>query len=229
MSKYKNDEDKNEDKVMHSKYHTMFVEEVSESREPFGDTRGVYKITPSHKEYRVFIGSFAEMERGLHEMFNELYNAGEDDKLELIVNSWGGAVKEGQNFYNIIKNKFNGRTTTVLDSAGYSMGSLIFCMGDKRVVTEQADLMFHDYSGFSWGKGGEIEAHQKHNAKHLRKFFKEIIVDNGFLSKKEFKQMLVGKDFWMDCKEICERGIATHILVNGVEVSAKKYLKSLKK
>ena len=41
--------------------------------------------------------------------------------------------------------------------------------------------------------------------------------------------MLIGKDFWMDTKELCKRGIATHVLVEGKEIKAKKYLKSLKK
>ncbi len=229
MSKHKNEEEKTDDKMMNSKHHTMFIEEVPEMKEMFGDVKHVYKITPAHKEYRVFIDSFAEMERGLHEMFNELWNANDDDTLELRINSWGGIVKEGQNFFNIINNKFKGRTTTILDSAGYSMGALTFLMGNERIVTEEADLMLHDYSGGLWGKGGEMEAQLEHNKKHLRKFFSKVLVDSGFLSKKEFKKMIIGKDYWMDTKELCERGMATHVLINGQKIPAKKYLKSLKK
>lgn len=218
---------KKENEQLNSEHHTMFVDDVPESRTKVeGDT---YKITPKHKKYRIFIDSFLEYERGLHEMFNTLWDADENDELELRVNSWGGFVKEGQNFYHIIKNKFNGRTTTILDSAGYSMGALTFCMGDKRVAMEESDLMFHDYSGGSGGKGGEIESHVMHTSKHLRNFFKKVIVDNGFLTKKEFEKMVIGQDYWMEVPEMCERGIATHVMVNGKEVPAKKYLKSLKK
>jgi hypothetical protein len=32
-------------------------------------------------------------------------------------------------------------------------------------------------------------------------------------------------DFWMKPKELCQRGIATHVLVDGKEIKAKKYLK----
>lgn len=227
MSKHRNDEDKNDDKVMNSKHHTMFIEDVPEIKEPYSDVKHVYKITPAHKEYRVFIDSFAEMERGLHEMFNELWNAGSNDTLELRINSWGGIVKEGQNFFNIINNKFKGRTTTILDSAGYSMGALIFCSGDTRIIMEESDLMCHDYSGGLWGKGGEMEAQLEHNKTHLRGFFKKIFVDNGFLTKKEFKKMTDGKDYWFDAKQMCERGIATHIMVDGQKITAKKYLKTI--
>ena len=107
--------------------------------------------------------------------------------------------------------------------------SYTFCMGDKRIVTQRSDLMFHDYSGGARGKAGEIEAQVKHTAKHLRKFFKDIIVEGGFLTNKEFKQMLIGKDFWFDHKELLKRGIATHILIDGKEITAKKYLKNLEK
>ena len=138
-------------------------------------------------------------------------------------------IKEGQNFFNVINNKFKDRTTTILDSAGYSMGALTFLMGNERIVTEEADLMLHDYSGGLYGKAGEMEAQHEHEKIHLRKFFRKILVDNGFLSEKEFKKMLIGKDYWMDVKELCKRGMVTHVLVDGEKITAKKYLKRLKK
>jgi ATP-dependent protease ClpP protease subunit len=222
------------EEVLNSEYHTMFIIDVPEDKETVnlevnGVKQKLYNITPSHKKYRIFIDSFMEFERGLHEIFNTLWNADENDELELRINSYGGLVKEGQNFFNLIKNKFPGRVTTILDSAGYSMGALTFCMGDKRVVMQQSDLMFHDYSGGERGKGGEIEASVKHTAKHLRSFFREVIVDNGFLTNDEFDKMIIGQDYWMEPKEMCERGIATHIMINGKEMTAKKYLKSIKK
>lgn len=222
----RNDEEKKDDDVkkMNSQHHTMFIQEQCEVKTH--KSGNLYEITPASKSYRVFIDSFMEYERGLHEIFNTLWNADESDTIEFRINSSGGLVKEGQQFYNIIKNKFNGRTTTILDSMAYSMGALLFCAGDKRIATEQSDLMFHDYSSFEFGKGSEIEESVKHTSKHIRKFFKEVIVDKGFLNKKEFEQMLIGRDFWMDVDELCRRKIATHVLVNGKEVTAKKYLKS---
>jgi hypothetical protein len=41
--------------------------------------------------------------------------------------------------------------------------------------------------------------------------------------------MTDGKDFWFDTKEMCQRGIATHVEVNGLVIPAKQYLKLLKK
>lgn len=214
------------DEKLNSSRHTLFKSKVDAKEVKV--TSNTYKKNPAHTKFRFFIDSFMEFERGLHEIFNELWNAGEHDTLELRINSRGGLVNEGSQFYSIINNKFKTRTTTILDSCGYSMGALTFCMGDKRIVTPRSDLMFHDYSGGISGKGGEIKSRFKHSSKHLRDFFKDVILKNNFLTKKEFDDMLIGKDFWMDTKELCKRGIATHVLVDGKEVSAKKYLKSTK-
>ena len=220
---------KKEDKPdkMTSEYHTMFKSEVSSYEE--SKDNGLYKKIPGYTKYRIFIDDFMELKKGLHDIYNELWDANESDRLELRVNSDGGMVNEGGQFYSIIKNKFNGRTTTILDNKGYSMGALVFCMGDKRVITERADLMFHDYSGGVIGKGGEIDARNKHTQVHIRDFFKEVILNQGFLTKKEYKNMLIGQDYWMGTKELCERGIATHVLYKGKEVKAKKYLKIINK
>jgi len=215
------------DEKLNSNHHTLFKSKIDAKEIKTGEN--TFKRIPAHTNFRLFIDSFMEKERGLHEIFNELWNANDNDNLELRINSRGGLVNEGSQFYSIIKNKFNKRTTTILDSCGYSMGALTFCMGDKRVATLRSDLMFHDYSGAIGGKGGEIKSRFKHSSKHLRDFFKDVILKNNFLSQKEFEQMLIGKDFWMDTKELCKRGIATHVLIEGKEIKAKKYLKSLKK
>ena len=224
---YKAQEDKKDagEKKLSSTEHTLFKNKIQGSEEQ--TKKGLFKKVPGYTQYRFFVNDFMEFEKNLHEIYNELWNAKKSDKLELRINSHGGLVNEGAQFYSIIKNKFNGRTTTILDNCGYSMGALTFCMGDKRVVTERADLMFHDYSGGVFGKGGEQAARLEHSQVFIRKFFKEVILDNGFLTKKEFDKMLIGQDYWMDAEELCKRGIATHVLVNGKEVKAKKYLKTL--
>jgi ATP-dependent protease ClpP protease subunit len=191
-------------------WHTMFKEVEAE----------IYR-------YRIFIDDFMESGPGLHDMYNQLLQAQENDVLELRINSHGGVISELQQFHSIIKNMFFGRTITILDPKGYSCGALIFCMGDTRVVHEYSEIMFHDYSaGFS-GKGGELESQVKHNSKFLRTFMKDIIKD--FLTDEEFDKMVIGQDFWFDTEEMCKRGIATHVMLQGYMVEAKEYLKALRK
>jgi len=216
-------------KELSSEQHTLFIEAVNEKKIAVDKSKNLYEVVPKHKNYRIFIGGFKELKKGLHAVFNELLQAQECDTLEFRINSRGGFIIEGQQFYNIIEEKFPNRVTAYLDNIGYSMGALLFCMASKRIAFPHSDFMFHNYSGGAFGKGGELKSRIKHSSKVIEQFFYKLIVEKGFLSKSEFEQMLIGQDFWMNTKELCKRGIATHVVVDGKELTAKEYLKSLKK
>lgn len=216
-------------KELSSEQHTLYSEIIEEKKKSIDKSRNLYEVTPKHKRYRIFIGRFFELKRGLHTVFNELKAAKENDTLEFVINSGGGFVNEGMQFYNIIQEKFHHRTTAYLDNFGYSMGALLFCMASKRVVYPYSDLMFHTYSSAMRGKGNELKTRFEHSDKKIKRFFHDIIVKQEFLDKAEFKKMLIGQDYWMDAKELCKRNIATHVIYNGQELTSKEYLKMLKK
>jgi len=211
-----------------SENHTLFIKQVPEFRRTLDRQKNIVEIRAKHKVYTIYIERFKELKRGLHLVLNELRTAGSDDKLEIRINSAGGFVNEGKQFYNLMNEKFHNRTITYLDNHGYSMGALLFCMGDKRVIYPYSDLMFHNYSGGAGGKGGEIISRVEHTDTHIKAFFRKVIVEQGFLTDGEFEKMLIGQDFWMGSKELCERKIATHVVYKGKEIKAKKYLKLLK-
>lgn len=219
----------NAKKEISSEQHTLYTEVIPEEKKIINRDKRVYQINPKYKRYRIYIGRFFEQKKGLHSVFNELREAKPNDYLEFMINSGGGFVQEGMQFYNIILEKFSGRTVAYLDNYGYSMGAVLFSMADKRVIYPYSDFMYHNYSGGAFGKGGDIKARVDHIDKRLNGFFYDIIVKQGFLSEDEFQKMLVGQDYWMDSKELCKRGIATHVIINGQELTAKEYLKVLKK
>ena len=216
-------------KEFSSEQHTLYIETINEKKSVIDKSKNIYEIVPKHRNYRLFVGRFKELKKGLHVVFNELLQAEANDTLEFRINSGGGFIVEGQQFYNIIEEKFPNRVTAYLDNVGYSMGALLFCMANKRIVFPHSDFMFHNYSGGAFGKGGELKSKIKHRSKVIEQFFYDIIVRKGFLSKTEFEKMLIGQDFWMDTKELCKRGIATHVIVEGKELTANEYLKYLKK
>ena len=215
-------------KELSSEQHTLYSEVIAENKRVVNKEKNLYEVTPKHKRYRVYIGRFFELKKGLHSVFNELREAKEHDYLEFMINSGGGFVHEGMQFYNIMQEKFNGRTIAYLDNRGYSMGAMLFSMADKRVIYPYSDFMYHNYSGGAMGKGGDIKARIDHTHEHLNNFFYNIIVKQGFLTEDEFEKMLVGQDYWMGAKELCKRGIATHVIIAGKELTAKQYLKELK-
>lgn len=216
-------------KELSSEQHTLYSEVIAERKRLIDKEKKLFEVTPKHTRYRIYIGRFFELKKGLHSVFNELKSAKENDVLEFMIDSGGGFVNEGMQFYNIMQEKFYGRTVAYLDNKGYSMGAMLFSMADKRVIYPYSDFMYHNYAGGAVGKGGEIKARLEHTSKKLEAFFHDIIVKQGFLSEDEYAQMLVGQDYWMGAKELCKRGIATHVIVEGKEVTAKEYLKQLKK
>ena len=184
------------------------------------------ELTPEYKRYVINITDFSEDANGLHKMFNKLREAGENDILELRISSNGGFVNEGIQFHNLINDVFSERCVTVLDPMGYSMGALLFVMGDYRLVYETSEIMFHNYSTGLWGKGHEILAHMKHTDKSLKNFFDSVVIG---LSEDEKERLYAGGDFWFNAREMCQRGIATSVCVGPHVFDAEQYLELLKR
>jgi|GEM_PF-2968504 len=188
----------------------------------------LFRVNKSgYERYRLYIGRFHSHPKDLHSLFYQLREASSSDTLELVICSRGGSIDEGQQFSHLILEKFHDRTVAYLDNYGYSMGAMLFCMVKKRVIYPYSELMFHNYSDTSSGKGGEIRAKVEHTDEQVIKFKRDVIVKQGFLNEEEFQRMLIGQDFWMGSEEICRRGIATHVIVDGKEIEAEEYLKLL--
>ncbi len=211
----------------------MSDENIKQEPDAQGEQHSLFttKKTTVVTNYKVFVDTFFETENGIHELWNQLHGAKENDTLELRIQSPGGLVTECQMFVNIMRNKFPGRTTTYIDSHASSAGAFTFCAGDKRVIYENSRMMLHNYSGAVFGDHHKMKSRMEFNEKHIIGFLKSTlkIGKNGYMTKKELKKMIDGKEWWWDAEDMCQRGVATHIIVAGEELTAKKYLKRLKK
>ncbi len=148
-----------------------------------------------------------------------------EDKITLVINSPGGLITEGRALINAFLNT-GAEIKTELISEAASMAAIMFCIGHKRIVHESTSMMFHNFSTGYMGKGDEIKDYIKHATKNNLAFFRAHILG---LSEEEIYRMVDGKEWWFDTKKMCQRGIATHVNVNGLIIPAAKYLKILKK
>jgi len=217
-----------EENVIESNYHTLFIEDLPDRFEHIedDDNSNLYLRFSGTRKYTLYLGDFeADNQKENFKIFSKLSEAHSDDELTIRISSIGGSFMEVVEFYNIIKSKFK-EITTVLNY-GYSGGSLIFLAGDIRAVYEHSDFMAHTYSGGVFGKRQDMIDQAMHQDKAITSFFKKMY--SPYFSKKELKQMHKGKEFWLDSKEMLERGIATHIITDKGEVlEAKEYLDSKK-
>ena len=82
--------------------------------------------------------------------------------------------------------------------------------------------MWHSYAGGFMGKRQDMLDHLEHEDKRLETFLMGTL--HPYFNKTEIKKMNQGKDFWIDTKEACQRGICTHVAINGTLVTADAYI-----
>jgi ATP-dependent Clp protease protease subunit len=179
---------------------------------------------PIVNEYTLYLSDIDEKQIALASILNEFRGIDPDSNIKLVINSSGGFISEGKAIINTLK-KTGADIETELIANAYSMAALIFCIGDRRVVYENSSIMFHNYSHGSYGKGQEVVDHVKYISKNNKAFFKAIVVG---MEDHEIEEMFAGKDFWFSTKEMCKRGIATHVIVEDLKIPAKEYLHALK-
>ena len=175
---------------------------------------------------RIFLDDFLHEGEELHEILNTLHDAGPDDSLEVRINSSGGIARYGQQFINVMFDKFPGRTITVIEADALSIAALVFLAGDRRVIYPHSSLLFHDLSLSTAGKVNEAIK----MLEVIHSIFGEYLTSlmSPFFTIVEIENVSKGLDLCLNAKEMCQRGIAHSVLVRGVAISAEDYLEKLR-
>lgn len=158
----------------------------------------------------------------LNKLINKLEDACEGDEIEVRISSYGGSVEEFNQIKNTIDAYFYGRCTTILNPTAYSAGACCFLIGNKRVVYENSNIMFHDVSLGTVGKHSDVKNQSKFYAKYFDDMSKREL--SPYFSDEEIQRLLSGEEFWFDALEMCKRKIATHVHMFGVELEASAYI-----
>lgn len=186
------------------------------------DTRhSLYKKSFNYTNYTLNINSFDHEEGELENIFADLNDANEGDSIQIFIASVGGFADELNRFTNIIRTKFYGNVTTVLNPFGYSCGAMLFLIGNSRVIYENSSIMFHSVSFGVSGKHSDVKTQFDFSNKYWNEYMKSLL--NPYLTKKEIELLIDGVEFWFDAYEMCKRGIATHINVFGLSMKADAY------
>lgn len=136
------------------------------------------------------------------EWFDAIRHASETDAVKIYINSFGGDLFTAIQFLRVLSDT-PATVVCSVEGACMSAATMIFLSADHFEVTPHSVFMFHNYSGGTIGKGGEMIDQLQHERKWSERLMKEIYKD--FMTNDEIKAMLDNKDIWMDGEEVVNR------------------------
>jgi len=146
-------------------------------------------------------GTIEEPENYL-EWFDTIRHAGEHDLVKIYINSYGGDLFTAIQFMRVLADT-EATVVCSVEGACMSAATMVFMCADQFEVTPHSVFMFHNYSGGTIGKGGEMIDQLLHERKWSERLMNEIYKD--FMTEAEIKSMLDNKDMWMDGEEVVVR------------------------
>lgn len=132
--------------------------------------------------------------------------------LTMFINSPGGAVSDGFAIIDCMKTS-RLKIQTVSTGMIASMGVLLAAAGSKgmRVITKNAEVMAHQFSGYMFGKRHELVAQQVAHDR-LEKQFIDFFRKNTKMDEKQIRDILFSpSDRWLTPKECVKYGIVDSI------------------
>jgi ATP-dependent protease ClpP protease subunit len=134
--------------------------------------------------------------------FDTIRHAGESDLVKIYINSPGGDVFTAIQFIRALE-ETSASVVVSVEGLCASAATMIMLAADSFEVSQHTMFMFHNYSGGTVGKGGEMLDQLKHERVWSEKLLRDTY--KHFLTDAEITSMLENKDIWMDGDEVIKR------------------------
>jgi ATP-dependent protease ClpP protease subunit len=152
--------------------------------------------------------------------FDTIRHAGETDVVKLYINSEGGDVFTAIQFMRVLQ-ETGANIVISVEGMCASAATMIMLCGTTFEISDHSMFMFHNYSGGTFGKGGEMLDQLQHERKWSEKLLREIYRD--FLTEEEITSVLENKDIWMDGEEVIKRLKARQEKIDVKEKAQEEY------
>jgi ATP-dependent protease ClpP protease subunit len=134
--------------------------------------------------------------------FDTIRHAGETDVIKIYINSGGGDVFTAIQFMRALE-ETSANVVMSVEGLCASAATMIMLCGDTFEISQHSMFMFHNYSGGTFGKGGEMLDQLQHERAWSEKLLRETYSD--FLTEEEIVSILNNRDIWMDGEEVIKR------------------------
>lgn len=146
-------------------------------------------------------GEIAEPEKYIG-CIDAIRNANETDVIRIHINSPGGDLFTTIQFIRAITES-EAMIICSAEGACMSAATMLFLSGQRFEISEHCLFMFHNYSGGTFGKGGEMYDQLVNERKWSESIIRKVY--SGFLTEDEIRSILENKDIWMEGKEVMTR------------------------
>lgn len=176
--------------------------DVLELGKPKTHSNGYFPTKPVAQLHEFYLTGEITSADDYVEWFDAIRHANETDIVKIYINSYGGDLFTAIQFMRVLADT-EATVIASVEGACMSAATMIFMCADNFEVTPHSIFMFHNYSGGTIGKGGEMIDQLQHERKWSERLLKEIYQD--FMSEEEVEAMLSNKDLWMDGEEVVKR------------------------
>ena len=134
-------------------------------------------------------------------------------QINVNINSYGGEVAEGIAIYNALK-RHSAKIVTRCDGMACSIASVIFMVGDERIMYAPSMLMIHNASSYvGFATAAELRKAAEDNDK-ITSMSKAAYMESVSISEEELTE-LMDAETWITPEEALEMGFATCIETSG--------------
>ena len=188
------------------------------------DERSFHKQMMNIHEF--YLSGEIESSENYISWFDTIRHAGENDVVKIYVNTPGGDIFTAIQFMRALQ-ETSASVVVSVEGLCASAATMIMLCADSYEVSEHTMFMFHNYSGGTFGKGGEM----LDQLKHERSWSEKLLRDGykHFLTDSEITSILDNKDIWMDSAEVIKRLKARKEKLEAEEKAEEKKAKSAKK
>jgi ATP-dependent protease ClpP protease subunit len=134
--------------------------------------------------------------------FDTIRHAGSNDAIKIYINSYGGDINTAIQMLRIL-NDTEATVIVSIEGACMSAATMVLMVADSVEVSPHSQIMFHNYSGGTIGKGSDMHSQIEFERMWSIKLMNGVYED--FLSKEEIQKLLDGSDLWMDGDEVVKR------------------------
>ena len=159
-------------------------------------------VTQEVKRHDVFLDTEIGEPPNYRDLISLLFNANENDSINIFINSQGGHLNSALAIIEGIKHS-NAQVTGIIMGECYSAASMIALNCHNVVVLESANMMIHTASFGTAGNTGNVKAYTDFTVKEIEKLL--VSTYEHFLTKDEIDKIKTGVEIWLSSDDITKR------------------------